>query len=274
MRSNTITFSATGRGPGMVIKKDQTLLYKVDLASFVGTLILRRTQNGGALWETAATITADSNGTAITLTAQWTYEFFCSAFTSGTAACTLFNMDEEIVGVLDPGVPNGSTVTANERGGVVHQTILTLASTPLSIVSVTTGAGVGGIKVYDFPQGRILLLGCMADLALGIETEADFTDATPEGDIAVGSVAPADADGLGTDPTDDDMSTATAFTMAAYDALVSIPSEASLQFDGVTTAIDMLVNALVDAADIDDDTTTNLLVSGSIIFHWINLGDF
>lgn len=176
------------------------------------------------------------------------------------------------------GAKNGATVSVSEQGNeAVHKTVLTLTSTPITIVSVTTGNGVGGTKVYDFPEGRILVLGCMADISLAVAAakQADFTDGTPEGDLGVGSVAPANADALGTDATDDDMGTATAFTMTAFAAAnVKIPSEASIQFDGTTTPLDAYLNALVDAADIDDDTTTEIEATGTITLHWINLGDF
>ena len=73
----------------------------------------------------------------------------------------------------------------------------------------------------------------MADLSLAVASakQADFTDATPEGDAGIGSVAPENADALGTDATDDDFATATAFTMSAFAATVDCPSEASLQFE-------------------------------------------
>ena len=175
------------------------------------------------------------------------------------------------------GAKNGATVTATEYGdGIMHKTVLTLASTPVSVVSVGANAGVGGTKIYDLPEGRILVLGCMADLSLAIAVakQGDFTDGTPEGDIGVGTVAPANADALGTDSTDDDFSTATAFTMNAYAASADVPSEPTGQMDGTATAKDVYVNLLVDAADIDNDVTTQVLVSGTVTFHWINLGDF
>lgn len=175
------------------------------------------------------------------------------------------------------GAKNGATVSVAETGdGAIHKTVLTLASTPVSIVSVTTGAGVGGTKIYDFPAGRILILGCMAALSLAVAEadEEDYTDGTPEGQIGIGTVAPANADALGTDATDDNLATAADFTMTDFvDASVNCVSEPSIQIDGTSQAVDAYVNALVDAGDIDDDTTTPLLVSGTVTIHWLNLGD-
>jgi hypothetical protein len=261
----------------MTLKEGESLLYKFDaLASWDGTVVLRRTRDGGITYDIIETFTtADNNGTIIE--GEGTYSFQCTVFTAGTAAITLLNLSNE-QGVPDAGLPNGATVIATEEtSGIVNKTILDLASTPLSVASITTGSGVGGVKIYDFPQGRILMLGCMADIILTIDAgdQADFTDATPEGDVGIGSVTPANADALGTDATDDDFSTATAFVMANYsDPEVQMPSEASLQFDGTSTALDMYVTALVDAADIDDGITSTVYVSGKIVCHWINLGDF
>jgi hypothetical protein len=260
----------------MTLKDGESLLYKFDaLASWDGTVILKRTRDGGITYDIIATFTtADNNGTIVE--GEGTYSFDCTVFTAGTAAVTLLNLSND-QGVPATGLPNGSTVLATELGDdLINKTVLDLGSTPLSVTSITTGAGVGGVKIYDFPQGRILVLGCMADLILTIDAadQADFTDATPEGDIGIGSVTPANADALGTDATDDDFATATAFTMSAYTASPQVPSEASLQFDGTSTALDMFVTLLVDAADIDDGVTSTVYVSGKVVFHWINLGDF
>lgn len=176
------------------------------------------------------------------------------------------------------GAKAGATVTVKESVfGAFHTTVLTLSSTPVEVVSVTTGNGVGGTKVYDFPEGHLAVLGCVGNLSIAVaEDEQDnFTDNAPEGDIGIGTAAPANADGLGTDATDDDLGTATAFTMATFeDASVVIPPDAIAKFDGSGTAKDAFVNVLVDSGDIDDGVTTEVLVSGTITFNWVNLGDY
>lgn len=166
----------------------------------------------------------------------------------------------------------GSGVTAVERGdGVQHQTLLSFTNVPVSLVSVTTGAGIGGAAIYTFPEGMIDFRGCMADLSLSIATakQADFTDATPEGDIGIGTAATADADALGTDATDDDLATAVPFTMTAYAAsALAMKSEPSAHLDGTAAAAKAYVNVLVDAGDIDDGVTTQILVSGTVRLTW------
>ncbi len=176
------------------------------------------------------------------------------------------------------GSANGATVVAEEMGdGCIHTTLLTLTNTPLSVVSVTTGNGVGGFKLYTFPEGYIHVLGSYAEISLSIATakQADFTDGTPEGDIGIGSLLPANADALGTDATDDDIMTAAAFTMSSYAAAnVKLKADAAtLILNGSSTAEDVNLNILVDAADIDDGVTTEILASGVVVVRWLYAGD-
>lgn len=176
------------------------------------------------------------------------------------------------------GTPGGLQIKAQELGdAALHRTVLTLTDLPIEIVSVTTGNGVGGTLIYQMQAGHIRFRGATANLSLRIATakQADFTDATPEGDLGIGTLAPANADALGTDATDDDICTATAFTCSSYaDTSITLPPEADLSKDGTSSAVPVYLNALVDAADIDDDATTEILVSGTVILFWQNLGDY
>lgn len=181
--------------------------------------------------------------------------------------------------IREGGAKNGSTVTVKETFvGPYRQTILTLVNTPVAITSTTTANGFGGVKVYDFPAGHINVLGTVGDLSISVASaeQANFTDNAPEGDIGIGSVIIANADAMGTDATDDDYATATAFAMTAFtDASVTLPPDAaSYKLDGTGTAKDVNVNVLVDAADIDDDASTEVLVSGTIRICWLALGDY
>jgi len=180
-----------------------------------------------------------------------------------------------------PGSAALNSVTAEEKFGVIHRTKLTLSNVPVAVTSVGGQAGVGGTKIFDFPAGkRVAFLGGYADLSIQASGPfvdpdyTDFTDATPEGDIGIGTLAPANANALGTDATDDNFMTAAGFTMSAYnDPSVLLPSEASAHFNGVSTPVPMYVNVLVDAADIDDGVTSEVLVSGTVEFSWIELGN-
>lgn len=176
------------------------------------------------------------------------------------------------------GTKNGATVVAYERGdGILHETVLVLTNTPISVVSVTTAAGVGGTKIYDMPEGHIIFMPSYASLVFSVAAakQADFTDATPEGDYGIGTAAPADADALGADATDDDICTAAAITMAGY-VTPSTPVKAdadSYLVNGSTTAADVYVNLLIDAVDIDDGVTTEVLATGTVVLRWMYGGN-
>lgn len=195
-----------------------------------------------------------------------------------TPALVLTGVPQSAVGA---GAVAGSGVVAQELGdGIHHKTVLTLTNVPVPIVSVTTGNGVGGVKVYDFPEGFIKVDGCVASLSVAVDVaeQDNFTDGTPEGDIGIGTVIPANADAFGTDATDDDLGAAEEILMAAFaQAGLKCPTDAvslAAPHDGTATAKDVNVNALIDAADIDDDASTEILVSGTITIHWKNLGDY
>lgn len=175
-------------------------------------------------------------------------------------------------GLLTP----GTGVTANEQGALgIRQAVLTLTDVVLPIVSVTTGNGVGGVTIATLPEGYIYTLGCVAALTWSIPSadQADYTDGTPEGDMGIGTLAPANADALGTDATDDSLATAAAITGTAFAGAVNLASEAPLAYDGSETAMPIVLTGLIDAADIDDDVSSTILVSGTVTLTYIHRGD-
>ena len=178
--------------------------------------------------------------------------------------------------VGEVGTASGSGVSVVESGSdALHKTTFTLTDVPVPITSVTTGAGVGGLLIYTFPVGYIQRFGCVGNLSISVDAaeQDNFTDGTPEGDIGIGSAAPADADALGTDAADDDWGTAAAYTMTAFeDTDVNIAPEAGALVDRNSSAAELYINALVDAADIDDGVTTEVLVSGTLTVTWAHLG--
>ncbi len=178
------------------------------------------------------------------------------------------------------GTVAGAGVTVVERGnGVIHQSIFTLVS--VIIPTATTAdseISVGGIKIYDFPAGAILRLGCQADLSSLVVAadQSKLADAASEGDFGLGTVLPANQDALGTDATDDDWGTAQAYLNSSHiDADIEIPSEAvGIHADGT---LDLNLNGSIDAADITNTgsaVTVGIEMSGIITVTWIKLGLF
>lgn len=169
------------------------------------------------------------------------------------------------------GAASVGTVSAAETGVFnFHNTVLTLSST-LITVGNTTGVSFGGVKIYDFPEGRILLLGLTVSLSapgLGNAGNATPIDGDDNGDFSLGSTVAGDGTLTGADV---DMCPSTAYAM---DTAVTSALAASAQFDGTSTAIDMYLNMLIDDADVGDGASDILELSGTVNFSWINLGDF
>lgn len=170
---------------------------------------------------------------------------------------------------------NGGTVTAEEKGvGAIHQTVLTFEAFRV-IVGNTTGVSFGGAKFYDFPAGRILVLGCTAYFPT--ITFGSTIGTGGSGDYAIGTAVNADGD-LG-DATDVDLLPSSAmldpFVTRTGRSNAGTALAAAAQFDGTTTAKDAYLNVIVDDADVSDgDTNGTVDFTGTVTLTWINLGDY
>jgi hypothetical protein len=166
---------------------------------------------------------------------------------------------------------NGAVAT--ELGtGPIRRTVLALTDVSLTVGN-STGVSFGGTKVYDFPTGRILLLGSIfRNISIDLTDEGNATpiDAADGGDMAMGSTPP--DDGTLTD-TDVDIVPSTSIDPVS-DGIDGAALAASAQFDGTTTALDAYLNMIVDDADVGDGASDVLLVSGEVEMHWVNLGTY
>jgi hypothetical protein len=165
-------------------------------------------------------------------------------------------------------------VTAVEKGdpsGVIHQTVLTLADLPQTILDASSWAGT---KIYDFPAGRLSVLGCTASLAPKTTTTIATTiKSGVAGAVALGTAA---TDSIALTATEVDLLpstvTANSTVIDVAAAAVTAALAAAAQFDGTSSAISMYLNSSVAAADIDGNGA--LAWSGTITITWMNLGDF
>ncbi len=220
---------------------------------------------GSVAYDTTQSLIVVDNGSAFLPLAQLAGAALTNPTISGgsiTGALTT------TVGV---GAKNGATVTAVENGnGVIQKTTLSLASTPVTVANVT-GASFGGVKLYDFPEGRILVLGTTTSLSFN--WAATDIVATGSGDFSLGSTI-TDDDTL--DTTDVNLLPSSAmldpFVLGVGNGAGAL--EASAHIDGTGGAIDCNLNIIIDDADVEDEASDIVLVTGSVVLTWINLGDY
>ena len=170
--------------------------------------------------------------------------------------------------VVQPNV----TSTSNDTGAEFTQT-LTFVNVPVPVVSVSSGPGYGGAALARLQVSNFLIVhlaSANVDLEVRSAEQADFTDGTPEGEFALGSVlfdpTRVDLDGTTTPPSGSDISVSTRFTMSEYAAEaveVDNPRRSIVETDedGLVT---LNLNVMVDAADIVDDASTTVYASGTI----------
>ena len=171
---------------------------------------------------------------------------------------------------------NGAIVadkaTAVEHLNETHTTILTFTLTGDNDLDLADGDHGTGIKIYDLPEGRILILG--ATINAVVVTSANY-NASPNDVfvVSMGTAVGADDNTLtGTEvdiipSTELDTVSATALTLDWHAALA-----ASAQFDGTTTPVDIYVNAA--CTDASNSGANTYAITGTVTITWINLGTY
>jgi hypothetical protein len=163
-----------------------------------------------------------------------------------------------------------STVTASEQGnGATRRTVLTLAG--LSQTIPNGAAEWVGTEIYDFPAGRILILGVTASLApTTTSTIATTVTSGATGALAIGTVTD---DGTHS-TTKVDLLPDTAYTSSTVinvaAATVTAALAASAQFDGTATSKKAFLNNKIAVNSADGTMTW----AGTITITWTNLGDY
>lgn len=175
---------------------------------------------------------------------------------------------------LDVGdVPSVSGLSSKTDGGPggFYRTTITLDNVAQAIVN---GTEYQGTKIYDFPEGRVYVVGAVATLQQKTTSVlASTLNASVTGAIGVGTVT-ASATTLAT--TMQDIIPTTAFTSSATINVAGTAVSAVLAspavFDGTATAIDLFLNtAFATTTDVDANATQT--ISGTIVVSWISLGD-
>jgi hypothetical protein len=164
------------------------------------------------------------------------------------------------------GAVNGATVSAVETMGVVNKTVLTFTALPITMRDTEQG---GGVKVYDFPAGRIAFLGAVGSIAVTTTSVlADTLNAGVTCNWGIGSTTQASAT-LAT--TEQNIIQVAAFTSSAT---INVAGAAAAGFGAATalaSPVDAYLNlAVAGATDIDANATVT--VTGTATIYWVNLG--
>jgi hypothetical protein len=168
--------------------------------------------------------------------------------------------------------PLSTVKVKNEQFGPFIKTTLTLNNVAQT---VTNGTEYQGTKIYDFPAGRLLVLGVTATLQQ--KTTSAIASTINSGVTGAISLGTATASSVTLAGTMVDLLPSTAFTSSTTinvaGAAVSAALAASAHFDGTSTAKDMYLNtAYATTTDVDGDGTQT--ISGTVVVVWVNLGDY
>lgn len=173
------------------------------------------------------------------------------------------------------GAPNGATVKALEQGGpIVHSTRLRLTATPIAISDDAGVAQYGGVKVYDFPAGLIVIEGAVVTGSL--TGYASLID-TFAGGAALGTAtATTGATLTGTEANimpEVDVAAAVAevATIDAVSVATALTESGARWFDGTATAVDMYLNFVIDDNAAHGAGTATF--TGTIDFQWRLIAD-
>lgn len=140
-------------------------------------------------------------------------------------------------------------------------------------LTATNAIAYGGSKLWDWPVGVIAFHDGEFRLKLAIANDQSqyFNDATPEGDVALGTTEADSAEALGSsDTSDDDIIDAAAYTFADYtDTLIAgVRSTAPAIQDGSSAALDCYLNLTADAGELANTTGPEVQASGIATVTW------
>jgi hypothetical protein len=144
--------------------------------------------------------------------------------------------------------------------------VLTFTLTAANDLDLANGADHGtGIKIYDFPEGRIHILGATINGITAVTGAAGGGATLP---MALGSVVGADDATLS--GTEADIIPSTAIPNGA--GTIKTALAAAAVFDGTTTPLDLYVNVAV--TDAVSSGAVTVALTGTCTITWINLGDY
>lgn len=179
-------FTAVGNGVQILVRNREQFTYSVS-GTFVATVVLEKTKNGGLSWEPITSATGSASGTVVIENTAGEFSivrFRCSAFTSGTVVTSLSDVSEVSQTFLDQA---GNPAMQIVEGGVSFPGTVSLASSATFTGDVAVTDANFSIK-DDLDATKIAKLQCA-----GITTGTTRTYELPNADTTL----------VGTDATQD-----------------------------------------------------------------------
>lgn len=269
---------AVGVGSPILIKAGNDYTYSV-LGTHNATVRIERSDSGGASWDLIESVTTTATISPTTVKNETgkdqLYRSNCTVYASGTATAVIKDTTEEVVGV--GAVATATTTKAYEYTNVAKQTVLELNAFAISISDDSGVAQYGGAKVYDLPEGMILIKGVQINGTLTAGVTGTVID-NWDGDVALGTATA--TTGATLTGTEADIMQSVAVSAGASDKLgvvdavsvaTALTESGARWFDGTATAKDVFLNFVID-----DDAThgaSTATFTGTIVFNWEVIGD-
>ena len=165
--------------------------------------------------------------------------------------------------------PHGRLAGADQK---VPRRLEIQLNTTVTVSATGVAIGWGTVVIGDIPEGNILILGAVGNIIFaGSGSDANLVD-TWEGNYGIGSTPADDATITGADVDmvpDTDIPAATAEVAPAARGALAAP----VTLDNTDGSLEINLNVLIDAADITDDQSVILTVTGTVDLSYQVLGD-
>jgi len=152
---------------------------------------------------------------------------------------------------------------------IIKETLV--VDTTVTVSATGSAVGYGTAVIGDFPEGYVLLLGGTALLEFVGPTSDDLGD-TWEGDFGIGITPLGDATISG---ADEYIVQETAVGPAVAEAIGQTYGKSAGQelFVNTDNSKELNLNLLIDAANIGDDTSVDIAVTGVVHLVYVMMGD-
>lgn len=168
------------------------------------------------------------------------------------------------------GAVAGTGVTSKHYAGAVQKTVITLpAGFSIATTDNAANGAQGGAKVYDFPEGSVVIIGVTHNIALAKVGAGIAATATVLSSLGSALVTQGDATLTGTEA---DIVASNSTVLVSGAGTTKSRSTAVTFLDGTTTAKGLYLNLNVDA--VGSTASSAVTASGTITVLWANCGDY